>query len=110
MIAEDYWSEDNRNVYAFWPRLSNYTMTNNNQQSTHWLRNGSFLRLKTVETGYTFPKRWTDKIFIQNARLYLSGSNLFVLSPFKDWDVDMAGNGFGYPLQRVINIGLNINF
>ncbi len=110
MIAEDYWSEDNRNVYAFWPRLSNYTMTNNNQQSTHWLRNGSFLRLKTVETGYTFPKRWTDKIFIQNARLYLSGSNLFVLSPFKDWDVEMAGNGFGYPLQRVINIGLNINF
>jgi TonB-linked SusC/RagA family outer membrane protein len=110
MIAEDYWSEDNRNVYAFWPRLSNYTMTNNNQQSTHWLRNGSFLRLKTVETGYTFPKRWTDKIFIQNARLYLSGSNLFVLSPFKDWDVEMAGNGFDYPLQRVINIGLNINF
>lgn len=110
MIADDYWSEDNNNVYAFWPRLSNYTISNNNQQSTHWLRNGAFLRLKTVEMGYTLPKNWTKKILIDSARLYLSGSNLFVLSAFKDWDVEMAGNGFGYPLQRVVNIGLNINF
>ena len=110
MIAADYWSEDNNNVYAFWPRLSNYTISNNNQQSTHWLRNGAFLRLKTVEMGYTLPKNWTKKIFIDSARIYLSGSNLFVISAFKDWDVEMAGNGFGYPLQRVFNIGLNINF
>ena len=110
MIADDFWSEDNCNVNAFWPRLSNYAISNNNQQSTHWLRNGAFLRLKTVEMGYTLPKNWTKKILIDSARLYLSGSNLFVLSAFKDWDVEMAGNGFGYPLQRVVNIGLNINF
>lgn len=110
MIAGSYWSEDNRNSYAFWPRLSDYTITNNNQQSTHWLRNGSFLRLKTAELGYTFPKKWTDKIFLGNIRIYLSGSNLFVLSVFKDWDVEMAGDGLGYPLQRIVNIGLNINF
>ena len=110
MIAADYWSEDNNNVYAFWPRLSDYTISNNNQQSTHWLRNGAFLRLKTVEMGYTLPKKWTKKILLDSARIYLSGSNLFVLSAFKDWDVEMAGNGFGYPLQRVVNIGLNINF
>lgn len=110
MIADDYWSEDNRNPYAFWPRLSNYTIKNNNQQSSHWLRNGSFLRLKTAEMGYTFPKKWTDKILLENARLYLSGSNLFLFSYFKDWDIEMAGNGLGYPLQRVANIGLNINF
>lgn len=110
MIAADFWSEDNCNVNAFWPRLSNYTISNNNQQSTHWLRNGAFLRLKTVEMGYTLPKNWTKKILIDSARIYLSGSNLFVLSAFKDWDVEMAGNGFGYPLQRVVNIGLNINF
>ncbi len=110
MIADNYWSEDNRYAYAFWPRLSDYTITNNNQQSTHWLRNGSFLRLKTAEFGYTFPKKWTSKIFLENARIYLGGSNLFVLSNFKDWDVEMAGNGLGYPLQRIVNIGLNINF
>lgn len=110
MIADNYWSEDNRNTHAFWPRLSNYTITNNNQQSTHWMRNGSFMRLKTVELGYSIPKKWIDRIFLQKARLYLSGSNLFVLSSFKDWDVEMAGNGLGYPLQRVVNIGLNINF
>ena len=110
MIAADYWSEDNNNVNAFWPRLSTYALSNNNQHSTHWLRNGAFLRLKTVEMGYTLPKKWTNKILIDSARLYLSGSNIFVLSAFKDWDVEMAGNGFGYPLQRVVNIGLNINF
>lgn len=110
MIAEDYWSEDYRDAYAFWPRLSNYTISNNNQQSTHWMRNGSFLRLKTAEIGYTLPGKWTDKISLKNVRLYVSGSNLFVLSYFKGWDVEMAGNGLGYPLQRVVNLGLNINF
>src|SRR5690606_21833244 len=91
LIADNYWSEDNQNAYAFWPRLSNYAITNNNQQSSHWMREGSFLRLKTAELGYTLPKRWTDSISLHNARIYLSGSNLFVLSAFRDWDVEMAG-------------------
>lgn len=73
------------------------------------MRDGSFLRLKSVEMGYTFPQGWVKKIFLQNVRIYLSGSNLFLLSYFKDWDVEMAGNGLGYPPQRVANIGLNIN-
>ncbi|MFV0606782.1 MAG: SusC/RagA family TonB-linked outer membrane protein [Niabella sp.] len=109
-IADDHWSENNRNIDAFWPRLSAYQLSNNNQISTHWLRNGTFVRLKSAEVGYTLPTRFTKKFHIQTFRLYANGTNLFVWSKFKMWDPEMAGNGLGYPVQRVINFGLNISF
>ena len=108
--ADDYWSESNRNIYATWPRLSNYYIFNNHQNSTWWLRDGSYLRLKTAEIGYTFPEKWMQKIRMQSLRLYVSGTNLFTLSNFKLWDVEMGGNGLNYPIQRVINLGVNLNF
>ena len=108
--SESYWSEDNRNIYALWPRLSNTAINNNLQASTWFLRNGAFLRLKTVELGYSFPRKLISKVHLTNARIYASGINLLTFSPFKLWDVEMGGNGLGYPVQRVINVGLNINF
>ncbi len=108
-IANDHWSEDNRDLYAFWPRLSDYFVENNNQTSTWWMRNGSLLRLKSVEIGYNAPEKLTSKIRINGLRVYLSASNLFVISKFKLWDPEMGGNGLGYPLQRVYNVGLNIS-
>lgn len=108
--ADDYWSETNRNCYAQWPRLSNTLISNNNQRSTWWLRDGSYLRLKTVEFGYTFPEKWMKKIRMKSLRLYLSGTNLFTISNFKLWDVEMGGNGLNYPIQRVFNLGINVNF
>ena len=80
------------------------------QLSTWWLRDGSFIRVKQVEAGYTLPKNITEKMYLSSLRIYLSGSNLFQLSKFKLWDVEMGGNGLGYPLQRVFNIGLNLTF
>ena len=109
-IADDHWSENNRNIYAFWPRLSAYQVSNNNQPSTHWLRNGSFLRLKTAELGYTMPGKLTRKFYVSMLRFYVSGVNLLCWSNFKMWDPEMAGKGLGYPLQRVFNLGININF
>ncbi|MFD2162743.1 SusC/RagA family TonB-linked outer membrane protein [Paradesertivirga mongoliensis] len=106
-VADDHWSETNRNVYAFWPRLNPLHSNNNNQASTWWLRNGSFLRLKQVDLGYTFSK--LEKISVKNARLYFSATNLFVMSKFKMWDVEMGGNGLGYPLQSIYNLGLQVN-
>jgi hypothetical protein len=104
--ADSHWSEDNRDLYALWPRLSATLNGNNNQRSTWFMRDGSFLRLKSLEIGYTFrTKKWKDTSF----RLYLSGTNLLTFSNFKLWDPEMAGNGLGYPVQRVFNIGLNIN-
>lgn len=109
-IADDHWSETNRDIQAFWPRLSEYTISNNNQTSTHWLRDGSFVRLKSGEFGYTLPHRLTQKARIDRFRLYLSGTNLLLWSNFKMWDPEMAGKGLGYPVQRVINFGLNVTF
>lgn len=109
-IADDHWSETNRDVNAFWPRLSEYQINNNNQTSTYWLRNGSFVRLKSAEAGYTLPERWTRRVRMNSLRFYASGINLFVWSKFKMWDPEMAGNGLGYPVQRVINFGLNATF
>lgn len=109
-IADDHWSEDNRNVYAFWPRLSDESVSNNNQTSTWWMRDGSFLRMKNAEIGYTLPTQFVKKYYIQNARVYASGSNLFQIRKFKMWDPEQAGNAFNYPLQRVINVGVNIEF
>jgi TonB-linked SusC/RagA family outer membrane protein len=110
VIADSYWSENNRNIYAFWPRLSTMPVVNNTQRSTWYMHNASFLRLKTVEAGYTLPSRLTKKLYMETLRVYVSGTNLACFSPFKLWDPEMAGNGLGYPLQRVFNIGLNINF
>ena len=108
--VDSHWSEDNRDIYALWPRLSEYSINNNDRRSTWYMRDGSFLRLKTAEIGYALPKTWIQKIHLQNARFYVSGSNLLIFSAFKMWDPEMAGNGLAYPLQRVFNIGINIDF
>ncbi|TDQ08906.1 SusC/RagA family TonB-linked outer membrane protein [Pedobacter metabolipauper] len=106
-IADDHWSEDNRNLYAFWPRLSTWRVAPNNNRSTWWMRNGSFIRLKNVDFGYNFTN--LEKIHIKSARIYFSAINLFVLSKFKMWDVEMGGNGLNYPLQSVYNLGISLN-
>lgn len=109
-IENDHWSESNTNIYAAWPRLSAYEVKNNTQVSTWFMRDGSFLRLKSAEIGYTLPKNLSNKAKLANLRVYLSGTNLFSLSKFKYWDTEMGGNGLGYPVQRVFNVGLQVSF
>ena len=108
--SDSYWSEDHRNIYALWPRLSSTISGNNTQTSTWFMRDGSFLRLKQVEVGYTIPKKLQAKMHTSNFRLYITVSNLLNFSKFKLWDVEMGGNGLGYPIQKVFNFGLNVNF
>ncbi|MFV0420499.1 MAG: SusC/RagA family TonB-linked outer membrane protein [Dysgonomonas sp.] len=107
VIAEDHWSEDNRNVYAFWPRLGNTVSENNRQTSTWWMRDGAFLRLKTVNIGYNLSDKLLTRLGLSNFRIYMDASNLFVISKFKMWDPEMGGNGLGYPVQRVYNLGVS---
>jgi TonB-linked SusC/RagA family outer membrane protein len=109
-IADDYWSELNQNPYAGWPRLSSSTITNNTVKSTWWLRDNSYLRFKSFEVGYQIPEKFAAKLHLSSLRFYASGTNLWVFSKFKLWDVELGGNGLNYPLQRVINIGMNVNF
>lgn len=109
VIADNHWSEANQNMYAFWPRLSDTAINNNNQSSTWWLRDGTFLRMKSAEIGYTLPKKLTSKAKLENLRIYVSGTNLFNISKFKIWDTEMGNNGLGYPVQRVFNIGIQLS-
>lgn len=109
--ADNHWSEENRNLYALWPRLSTSSagINNNSQQSTWFMRDGSFIRLKSIELGYTLPQKIMRKQNT-NLRIYFSGTNLLTFSKFKLWDPEMAGNGLGYPIQKVFNIGMNVTF
>jgi hypothetical protein len=72
------------------------------------MRNGAFLRLKQVEIGYTLPKNIQKKIHTSTCRVYLNASNVLNFSRFGLWDVEMGGDGLGYPIQRVFNIGLDL--
>ncbi len=108
--ADSHWSEDNRNIYALWPRLSNTHIANNEQLSTWWMQNGAFLRLKTVEMGYNISNSIFNKKYFTNARLYANGLNLLNITSFKLWDIEMGGNGLAYPIQKVFNLGLTVNF
>ena len=100
-IAKDHWTVENQNVNAAYPRLSATWNTNNTQTSSFWIKDGSYLRLKNLELGYT----------IKSFRIYASATNLFTLSPFKYWDPELgSGNGLKYPLQRQVKVGLQYNF
>ena len=116
-IADSYWSEDNRNPYAVWPRLSpsiensrNNGYYDNANRNTWFMRDGAFIRLKSVELGYTLPDRLSQKARMTGLRIYVTGGNLFTISKFKHWDPEMAGNGLGYPIQRTFNVGINMTF
>ena len=108
--ADNHWSEDNRNLYALWPRLSPYVNDNDDEKSTWFMRDGSFLRLKQVEVGYTFPARYMRRYHLDNLRLYVNGTNLVTFSKFKLWDIEMGGNGLAYPIQKVFNFGVQVGF
>lgn len=99
-IADSHWVEGADNSGVVYPRMgiSQAEISNNIQSSTWWMRNGNFIRFKTLEIGYRFPY----------CRVYFSGDNLAVWSPFKLWDPELDFNS--YPLSRTFNIGVQVNF
>lgn len=107
IVSRDHWSETNPNVHAFWPRLSTDPLPNNTQQSSWWLRDASFLRLKSLEIGYS-PRGMERYGLSQGTRIYLSTENPFVFSHFKLWDPEMGRRGLRYPPNRRFNIGIQL--
>ncbi|GHE23114.1 SusC/RagA family TonB-linked outer membrane protein [Sphingobacterium griseoflavum] len=100
-IADERWTPENPNVFASYPRLSKLDNPNNTQASTYWLRDASFLKLRSAEIGYSYK-------FV---RAFASGFNLLTFSKFKLWDPEQGGgNGLGYPTQQVFNLGLQMRF
>ncbi|MCY6322247.1 hypothetical protein NXV60_03140 [Bacteroides fragilis] len=100
-VADNHWTEANPNPEAMYPRLTNGKNNNNNPNSTYWLRDGSYIRLKNVELGYSYK-------FL---RAYISGQNLLTFSKFKLWDPELyTSNGLKYPTQIMGSIGLQFTF
>lgn len=108
------WTEENPSTTN--PRT--YNRTNEywvSQRNTYWLRKTDYIRLKTLELGYTLPVSFTQKFAVQNFRMYVSGFNLFTYSPdMKDFDPENPennnGSGYNYPQSKVINFGINVTF
>lgn len=108
------WSIDNPDIHAKYPRVSDtpYQSNNNTKRSSFWQRDASYIRLRNLELGYTFPKKWMDKAGIQNLRIYLSGVNLWTYAnELKLFDPELGTtDGRKYPPTKVFNLGININF
>ena len=110
-VAKNRWTLDNQNPNAPYPRLSLNKVDNNQQLSTYWQRDMSFMRLKDAEIGYTLPESMTKKWGLSKIRFYIQGKNLVTFSDFKLWDPEVNANyGNVYPLIRTFAIGANVNF
>lgn len=113
---EGRWRQGNtaeENANARWPKAfigQTYGDKWNGVESTWWLRSVNFLRLKSLEIGYTLPHEWTQSIGIENIRIYFNGSNLFTLDSYKIADPEIGNAITSYPLQRSLTFGAGITF
>jgi hypothetical protein len=105
----DYWTPTHQNAAN--PRITTQPTQNNTRTSSWWIRDGSYLRLKTGELGYTIPRSVMSRIKIQSIRFYLSGQNLLTWSAIKNFDPEVnVSTGQYYPQQKVVSLGLNVTF
>ena len=122
------WTEENPNTY--FPRLRGYSSEEPyaelNLKQTRYLQNIAYIRMKNIQLGYTLPKSFISKLRMQNAKVYVSGENLWSWSPFykysKDLDVEAvrgsdrdltegtSGNGYSYPILKSVSFGLSVTF
>lgn len=89
-----------------------YGGTTPDSDSEFSIQKGDYLRLKSAEIGYTFPQKWTNKVRINNLRVYFNAYNLFTLTNVKGVDPEKPANlyGYMYPLNRTYNFGLSLTF
>lgn len=100
-VANNRYRPDNPDIYAKYPKLSKKDNGNNTVNSSYWLRDGAFLKLRSAEIGYSW----------KNFRFFASGFNLLTFSKFKHWDPEEGGgSGLKYPTQRIINVGVQMSF
>jgi len=105
----DYWTPENPN--AKYPRPWENQHPNNSQESSLYLRDASYIRLKSIDLGYSLPKTVSKKIGAEVVRIYFSGSNLFLFDKMKMFDPETENtDGAYYPQQRTLNLGLNLTF
>ncbi|MGF7231674.1 SusC/RagA family TonB-linked outer membrane protein, partial [Arachidicoccus sp.] len=97
------------NPNASYPRLSFNGNSNNYRNSSYWLRNGTYLRLKNLDIGYSLPKEMLNKVHMSSVRIYCIGTNLLTWAPFKLWDPETTDpRGETYPLIKSVTLGVTI--
>jgi len=111
-LVENSWRENNTG--GEFPRLSLVTASSNNAfSSTYWYRNGDYLRVKSMQIGYSVPKKWIKPVGMDNLRIYAEGQNLLTFSQLSKYNIDPeqpgVSNGY-YPQQRIISMGINLTF
>ena len=110
-VADNSWTEDNTD--AILPRISFTNRVHNNRDSQAWVVNSRYVRLKNVEVGYAFVPKQKDAFF-NYIRVYASGNNLLTFADFKGNDPEAPGSGLDYgvryPMTRLFNIGVQVNF
>ena len=110
-VKNERWTPENT-ANATRPKLTaTYANANNYVNSTVWIRDASYLRLKNVELGYRLENRFLKKAGAQSARLYVSGQNLVTWDKLRIVDPEQqASNSFTYPQLQIFNVGINIQF
>lgn len=99
------------------PRLTMKNENSNWRSSDLYVKNGSFLRLRNLQIGYTFPKKWTNVALISNLRVFVNAENLLTLTSYKGFDPEISSGGTSlgidkgvYPQPRTISVGASITF
>lgn len=104
------WTPENKE-HATYPSLSPSTSEQNHRFSTFWLKDGSYLRLKNIQIGYTLPQRISKKVGMSNLRFYVTATNLFTFSEFKEYDPESNdGDGSAYPVMKYFGGGVSLKF
>ena len=105
----DYWTPENRN--AKYPRPWIGGNPNNSVTSSLFLRDASYIRLKSIDLGYTLPINIVEKLRAKNLRFYISATNVFLIDKMHLFDPEIeATGGTYYPQQRTLNLGVNLTF
>lgn len=128
-IIGNYWTEEDPNPNAYFPRLRGYASVNANRElivnQTRYLQDASYIRLKTITLAYSLPKKLTNRLKLFDVRFYLTGQNLWTYSPMykinKNFDPEViensdpeikstSGKGYAYPMLKTYTLGLNVTF
>lgn len=109
-VKDNHWTADKPNPNALYPRMGSTDNVNNYKNSTFWIRSTNYVRLKNVEAGYSFPKKWLKKAGFSDGRLFVNGINLITWDKIKTFDPEIPNGTGDYPQQKVINAGLNFTF
>ncbi|PXX21665.1 TonB-dependent receptor [Arenibacter sp. ARW7G5Y1] len=104
----DYWREDNKDAY--YPRPLASSFGKNQQVQSRYLIDAAYIRLKSLQLGYTIPTKIMNKFSVQKCRVFIAGENLLTFSKvLENFDPEVINNGISYPIQKALSVGINIS-